>query len=70
MSVRIGSKIKIKADKDNETYNKFRNKVWTVTHIARNQKEHPGYDSGVNEALVDCKGLPVSLYEYEFDIVG
>ena len=48
----------------------FRNKVWIVNHIATNTKEHPGYDEGMYpEKLIDCVGLPVSLYEYEFIII-
>jgi len=66
--VKIGDKIRITSD--NETYNKWRWKTWTVSHIAMNREQHPGYDSGVGGSLIDCEGLPVSLYEYEYDIVS
>ena len=39
--VKIGDKIKIVSD--NENYDRFRNKVWIVNHIATNTKEHIGY---------------------------
>ncbi len=66
--VQIGDKIRITSD--NENYNRYRGKAWVVSHIARNRDEHPGYDTGVGGALIDCKGLPFSLYEYEFDIIS
>jgi hypothetical protein len=66
--VKIGDKIKIVSD--NENYDRFRNKIWFVTHIASDRTDHPGYDEGMYpEKLVDCKGLPFSLYEYEFIII-
>lgn len=70
MKIQIGSKIRIKKDNDNETYAKWRDKVWTVEKISYSTKDHPGYDNGVGGPLVDCKDLPVSLYNWEFDIVG
>jgi len=66
--VKIGDKIKIVSD--NENYDRFRDKAWIVEHIATNTKEHPGYDEGMYpKKLIDCVGLPVSLYEYEFIII-
>lgn len=66
--VKIGDKIRI--INQNGQYTKWARKVWVVTHIARSSKEHRGYDSGMKGmALVDCAGLPVSLYEYEFKVV-
>ena len=68
MSNLIGKKIKIISD--NENYDKYRNKQWTINHVAHNVKEHPGYDESIYpQALVDCDGLPFSLYEYEFQII-
>jgi len=65
--VEIGVKIKIISE--NENYIPYLNKIWTVTNIAYNTDEHPGYDDSMEgEALVDCDGLPFSLYEYEFSI--
>ena len=65
--VKIGDKIKIISDNDN--YDKYRGKTWTVEHITRNRKEHLGYDEGVGGVLVDAKGLPFSLYAYEFRVI-
>ena len=61
--VKIGDKIKI-LNKDGQ-YSKWASKLWIVEHIAYSGV---GYDKGVGGALVSCKGLPVSLYEYEFVI--
>lgn len=66
--VKVGDKIRITSD--NENYDKYRNGVWTVENIAHSTKEHPGYDEAMSPmALVDCDGLPFSLYEYEFEVV-
>jgi hypothetical protein len=60
---------------DNECYDKFRNDVLIITHVAYNANEHPGYDEGLKgEALCDFTTesgveVPVSLYEYEFKLV-
>jgi hypothetical protein len=69
----LGKKIKIISD--NESYDQYRNSIWIITHVARSTNDHQGYDEGINSpgknkmGLVDCKGLPFSLYEYEFKIV-
>ena len=66
--VKIGDKIKIISDNDN--YDKYRKKTWIVTDVAHSIKDHPGYDSSMGRtALIDAKGLPFSLYSYEFEIV-
>jgi hypothetical protein len=63
----IGQKIRIISD--NENYKKYVKKTWKISNIAHNRQEHPGYDEGMgNEALIDCEGLPFSLYEYEFKL--
>lgn len=68
---KIGSKAKVSKENDNDNYNDFRNKVLIITHVARNTKEHPGYDTSMNGmALYDFKDkhgneIPFSLYEYE-----
>jgi len=68
MKPKVGMKIKIISD--NENYDPYRNKIWTIEHVAYSTEEHPGYDNSMmGEALVDCKNLPFSLYEYEFDYV-
>ncbi len=69
MTIKIGDKIKI-LNQDGQ-YSKWSNKTWTVDHIAHSTEEHQGYDEGLaGEALVSCKGLPVSLYEYEIEVVN
>jgi len=64
--VKLGDKIKI-LNEDGQ-YTQWASKTWIVNHIAYNEQQHRGYDSGMKgEALVSCKGLPVSLYEYEIE---
>jgi len=62
---KIGDRVRVSPDNDNENYDSFRNKVLTVSHVATNSSQHPGFDSGVNQALYDFKGINCSLYEYE-----
>jgi hypothetical protein len=65
---KIGDKVKIASDNDNENYDNFRDKVLTITHIATNEKQHEGYDSSMQGmALYDFKDVPFSLYEYEIE---
>jgi hypothetical protein len=71
---RIGTKVKVSSDNDNECYNSFRDKILKITHIARNTEEHPGYDNSMEGmALYDLKEaktgkeIPCSLYEYELE---
>jgi hypothetical protein len=60
---------------DNENYNPSYNKdrVFIVTHVATNEDEHMGYDTGVGEALYDLKDKVTgkdfdnSLYDYELE---
>lgn len=72
--VKIGNKIKI-LNQDGQ-YTKWANKTWTINHIAYSEEQHPGYDNGINipgkrkHPLIDCKDLPVSLYPWEYEIVG
>ena len=66
MSVRIGDKIRIL--NENRNYNDWADKIWTVNHIATSREEHQGYDESVGGQLISCKGLPVSLYEYEIEV--
>ena len=69
----LGKKVKVISD--NDSYDEFRDKVLTITHVARNIKEHPGYDDSIiGEALCDFKDqdgndIPCSLYEYEFELI-
>ena len=71
MAYKIGSRVRVAPENDNENYNSFRDKVLIVIHVARNKYEHPGYDESVSpDKLYDFKledGTPVgcSLYDYE-----
>ena len=65
---KIGERVKIASDNDNENYNKFRGKTLTITHVATNKEQHRGYDSSMEGmAFYDFKGVPFSLYEYELE---
>lgn len=64
--VKIGDKIRI-LNEDGQ-YSKWSNKIQVVSKISRSVKDHPGYDEGVGGNLIDCKGLPVSLYDWEFEV--
>ncbi len=66
MTVRIGDKIRIL--NENRNYNEWADKTWIVNHIATCREEHQGYDESVGGKLISCKNLPVSLYEYEFEV--
>ena len=58
-NLKIGDKTKLNEEgKQNECYEKFKDKILVVTHIARNKKEHIGYDE-------TFEGLP--LYSFEFE---
>lgn len=65
--VKIGDKIRIL--NENGQYTKWAKKLWIIDNIATSKEEHQGYDKGIGGKLVNCKGLPVSLYEYEFEVV-
>jgi hypothetical protein len=65
--VEIGDKIKI-LNQDGQ-YTKWANKTWIVEDIATNREDHQGYDEGVGGNLISCKDLPVSLYDWEFEVI-
>ena len=65
--VKRGDKIRI-LNRDGQ-YGQWANRTWIVDHIATNEKEHPGYDKGIGGKLVSERNLPVSLYEWEFEVV-
>jgi hypothetical protein len=65
---KIGERVKIASDNDNDNYNKFRGKTLIITNVATNKEQHRGYDSSMEGmALYDFKGVPFSLYEYELE---
>lgn len=44
----------------------YRDKEFTVSHVATNESEHPGYDAGMKgENLYDAHELEFSVYDYE-----
>lgn len=60
---------------DNENYDKFRDKVLRITHVAYDESTHPGYDKAMEgQALCDFvvdetnEEVGFSLYEYEFEL--
>ena len=67
-NVRMGDRIRIL--NQNGQYTRFTGKTWMVDHIAHDESEHPYYDEGVSPSvLISAEGLPVSLYDWEFEIV-
>ena len=70
---KIGQKVKISSENDNENYNEFRNQVLIIESISTNENDHPRYDESMEgEQLIDLKTLsgedvPFSLYEYEIE---
>ena len=65
--VQIGDRIRITSD--NESYKPYLDKIWTVTEVSFSTNDHRLYDVGVGGPLIDCDGLPFSLYEFEFEEV-
>lgn len=60
---------------DNDNYDKYRNLLLRITHVAYDSAQHPGYDASMEgQALCDFKveetgePMPFSLYEYEFEL--
>lgn len=69
---KLGDKVKVREDNDNENYKDFKNKVLIITSIATSIEEHRGFDTGINQPLYDLedekgKEIPFSLYEYELE---
>jgi hypothetical protein len=71
---KIGDIVQVNPDNDNDNYDSFRNKYLEIIHVANSVEEHPGYDSGVGQALYDLKDtetgdlIDSSLYEYELTL--
>lgn len=68
---KLGQEVRVNPSNDNDNYDTFRNEVLIITHVAKNEKEHPGYDSSVSpDYLYDLKTqggkqINCSLYDYE-----
>ncbi len=64
--MRIGDKFTLTDDAIDNYGNQFADKEFTVVHVARNIKEHPGYDTGVSpQYLYDAEELTFSVYDWE-----
>ena len=50
---------------ENESYEAYRDKIWTVNRIFTSMRQHPGYDEELGQKLYEAKGLPFVVYEYE-----
>jgi hypothetical protein len=72
---KLGQKVRVSSSNDNDNYNSFRNEVLVITHVAKSEQDHPGYDSGLSgEYLYDFKTITgkevnCSLYDYEIESV-
>ena len=68
---KINDRVKVSPNNDNDNYNLFRNKILIVTHVAKSDNDHPGYDDSLApEYLYDLKtvsgkDINCSLYDYE-----
>jgi hypothetical protein len=65
--LKIGSKFTL-TDNALENYGeKYRDQVFTVSHVATSVKDHPGYDAVAGGALYDATELPFSVYDCEIN---
>ena len=70
---KMGDRLKVAEDNDNENYDSFRDEILIVIHVATNKDEHPGYDSSLEgEGLYDFvtedgREIGLSLYDYELE---
>ena len=68
-----GQWVKVSKENDNEGYDSFRNKKLKIIHVARNTKQHPGYDDSMKGMplydFIDEEGNEIgsSLYAYELE---
>lgn len=69
---KIGQRVKISSENDNENYDSFRDKVLIITNA---EVGGQGYDDGMlPQKLMDFETedggeIPFSLYEYEIEII-
>lgn len=67
---KVGDRVRISSDNDNENYDRFRDKVLIITHAETGGR---GYDESMYpEKLMDFETedgeeFPYSLYEYEIE---
>ena len=61
-----GAVVFMTADAVDNYGEQYRNVPLTIDHVARNVKEHRGYDEGMEgQPLYDFEGINFSLYRYE-----
>ena len=66
--MKIGDKFTLTSDAVENYGSEYANKVFTVSHIAYDKSQHPGYDEGLNgQALYDAEELQFSVYDYEVE---
>ena len=68
----LGERVRMTDDALENYGEKYRGKIFTVSHIAKNREEHSGYDEGVGkQALYDLKlngkDFGSSLYDWELE---
>lgn len=70
---KIGDRVMVASDNDNECYDSFRDNVLIVTHVAINADEHRGYDDTMEGMALysfeteEGESVGFSLYEYELE---
>lgn len=69
---KVGQKVKVSSENDNDNYDSFRDKVLIITHA---EVGGLGYDDGMYPEKLMCfetedgEEVPFSLYEYEVEAV-
>lgn len=71
MAWKIGTKVKVARNNDNDGYADFKDVVLRITHVAQNTIQHPGYDKAMRGMplydleTLDGEEISCSLYENE-----
>lgn len=75
MSFKIGDKVKVSSENDNENYDNFRDKVLIVTDVSKSTDDHQGFDEAMTGqglySFEDEAGhdIPCALYDYELEAI-
>ena len=70
---RVGDKVRIVSDNDNENYDSYRGKALRIAKVFTSTKFHPGFDESAGSALYDLvvagtnEAVPFSLYDWELE---
>lgn len=68
--LKIGDKFMLTEDAIDNYGEQYRDKIFTVSHVATNTEQHRGYDNSMEGmALYDAEELNFSVYEYEIEEV-